>query len=412
MNGKKIASVICFFGFLAILSFIAFTGHRKQQEQEMEYELERQAVEEKLARDTVYNEEQIMERLTEAIILNEDDNVYMRVPTKYDQDSLMEMAKNIDPMLGRVTQLTYSIASSRNDDDDYSVQDDYAGVNFSFIKNDDYYVYEAIVEEKSIPNDRDKALKMKEVCQNFIDQNITSGMSEYEKELAIHDYIINNCDYSSQLTDDMTEFEAYGALVEHKAVCEGYSKATALLLRCCGIEATLVSGEANDSNAADTSNPDGSGSESVLMTSDGRVVDGHMWNQVKIDGLWYNLDTTWDDPTGDEPQLCHTYFNVDDAILRRNHEWDNKETNFCSSTVSNYYEKNGIYFRNDESFRDYVGQYLESGSREPLECAVTRADLSEETMSFIFNYDGISNYAISESGVDNYRIIHIYFNLE
>ncbi|MCR5214313.1 MAG: hypothetical protein K6E10_07835 [Eubacterium sp.] len=408
--GKGLTTIIILILGISLI-VLAYRGYKDQKEREAEYERESKAIEEEIAKDNVYSEEEILEKLENAMIANEDDNVFMRVPTSIDQDTIKEIAQRIDPMLGRVTEYSYATQSQQNifDDDHVSSEktDEFAGVSYKYIKYDDYYVYEAIVQGKEIPSDRTKAIKLKEVCQKFIDENITSTMSDYEKELAIHDYIINNCKYTTTFTTEKNEFEAYGVLVDHLAVCEGYAKATSLLLRCCNIESILVSGDAD----IDDANSIFDTVDGAIMTPDGQIISGHMWNQVKIDGLWYNLDTTWDDPVAEEDVLLHTYFNVDDTILRNNHEWDSKETNQCSSTLANYYEKNGLYFKTDSDFKEYIKNYLSQGSREKIECAVTNADLSEDGMYFLFDYDGINNYMIYHKDIPNYQIIELEFNI-
>jgi len=59
-----------------------------------------------------------------------------------------------------------------------------------------------------------------------------------------------------------------GGLLENTCVCEGYSKILQQVLKCNGIECKCVSGIGES--------------------------EGHAWNQVKIDGQWYNCDLTWD----------------------------------------------------------------------------------------------------------------------
>lgn len=54
-----------------------------------------------------------------------------------------------------------------------------------------------------------------------------------------------------------------GALVEGRAVCYGYSLALKYALNYFGIESEMIKGKT------------------------------HAWNQVKIDGKWYNVDLTW-----------------------------------------------------------------------------------------------------------------------
>lgn len=95
------------------------------------------------------------------------------------------------------------------------------------------------------------------------------GCSQYEKINRIHDYIITNVDYASDSSkSDYSRFTAYGALENGKAVCQGYS---VLFYRLCleaGIDARVISGTGNGI--------------------------AHSWNIVLLDGLYYNVDTTWD----------------------------------------------------------------------------------------------------------------------
>lgn len=93
----------------------------------------------------------------------------------------------------------------------------------------------------------------------------------YDQELYFHDYICQNTTYLTQEDDGYT---AYNALVEGRAVCEGYSRALQLLLDMVGIPNYLATGVGVDD----------SGSR-----------EGHMWNIVTIGGSNYHVDATWDD---------------------------------------------------------------------------------------------------------------------
>ena len=62
-------------------------------------------------------------------------------------------------------------------------------------------------------------------------------------------------------------------LKEHKGVCQGYALLALKMLRELGIETLYVVGEVN--------------------------TGPHAWNLVKVDGEWYHLDTTWNDPVPD-----------------------------------------------------------------------------------------------------------------
>lgn len=90
----------------------------------------------------------------------------------------------------------------------------------------------------------------------------------------IHDYLIANTEYDNELSSSSI-YTAYGALVEKKAVCEGYAKAFKYILDELEIPCVIACGLARNSN--------------------GRT-ESHAWNYVKIDGNWYAVDCTWDDP--------------------------------------------------------------------------------------------------------------------
>lgn len=409
MEIKRVVFWIMFIGFFVLIAVMGVVGKKQREAKELELEEEAKRVQAELEKETFRTDEEILGHLNEAMDDYTIDNVYMRVPGTYSDDELMDLARKIDPMKGRVTKMSYSRSTTRVGDNEASA-DYYAGINYSFEICDEYYVTQKIKEGKEIPNLEVDAQKLCDVCEKFLSEYIQPGMSDYDKELAVHDYIVNNCEYSFSDKNDMSEFYAFGALVNHKAVCSGYSRATALLLDLCDIDVKLISGDANNNNAADNSNPDGTGGIESYIAPDGTVVDGHMWNQVKIEGLWYNLDTTWDDPVGGEQTLRHTYFNVDDAILRLNHEWDSKDAEICSSTIQNYYEKNGLFFKSGDAYKEYLGTYLSEGNRDVLECAVSYPDTSEEGMYFVFDYSGITSYQITTCGVDGYEILSIEFN--
>ena len=78
----------------------------------------------------------------------------------------------------------------------------------------------------------------------------------------------------------MSAHDAYGALVEGRAVCQGYSDAVKIICDYYGIPCVCISG-----------------------TSDG---GGHMWNAIQMeDGKWYFVDLTWDDQ---ESSIYYDFF--------------------------------------------------------------------------------------------------------
>jgi hypothetical protein len=145
--------------------------------------------------------------------------------------------------------------------------------------------------------------------------------SDFEKELAVHDYLTARVLYQSD--GQPYEATAYGALVLGKASCEGYARAAKLLLEALGIESLLNTGNA---------------------TNSGGTTQAHMWNCVKVDGQWYQLDVTWDDPGTDNGGVRrYDYFNLTDAELALTHA-QRDELVKCTSTAANYFRYRGLYF--------------------------------------------------------------------
>lgn len=146
--------------------------------------------------------------------------------------------------------------------------------------------------------------------------------TDYEKELYIHDAVINSCTYSDE--EIFSESTAEGVLLEGRAKCSGYARAFKLLLEKAEIENVLISGMATD--------------------YDGNSVN-HMWNAVKLDGNWYFTDITWDDPVSDDgTEYCrHVFFNMNEDMLSRTHS-DYSFAYPCDSSSLYYYAYNDAYY--------------------------------------------------------------------
>lgn len=179
---------------------------------------------------------------------------------------------------------------------------------------------------------------------NRVLASLEEGMSEFDREKFVHDFVINNCIYKgtvSNISDGWEYFSAYGPIVKGEAVCEGYAKSMQLLLNLSGIECMTIRGE----------------SEGV----------GHMWNVIKIDEEWYHLDSTWDDTTNG---AIYDFFNIDDEMIKTSHtispnvdeasldesgENDLRYNFFvpeCSSTKAGYYSQSAAVIKDFDEETD------------------------------------------------------------
>ncbi|NRF94797.1 S-layer homology domain-containing protein [Paenibacillus frigoriresistens] len=158
-----------------------------------------------------------------------------------------------------------------------------------------------------------------------------AGMNDFEKEKAVHDYVISHLAYDKSLV----EHTAYGGLTKGTTVCQGYALLTYRLLTEAGISNKIVEGHAG-----------------------GQL---HTWNLVKLDGNWYHLDTTWDDPVPDvKGRLMYHYFNLTDAQMKRDHTWT------------------GTYPTASQDFIQALGQEVQSGA---MDAAASQALLSSTGLS-------------------------------
>ena len=173
----------------------------------------------------------------------------------------------------------------------------------------------------------------KTLAQSVVNKIITKGMSDFEKAKAIFDYMVMNIDYDydNYLADTIPDasYTALGALKNKYAVCAGYAKAFKLLCELSGLECDYVTGTAGGP---------------------------HAWNQVKIDGKWYNVDVTWGDPVSkgkdfnDHTFNNYGYFLISDELMYKDHKTQNAQHTCSSSLNLKAYEVGAPWFSNTNSF--------------------------------------------------------------
>ncbi|EKQ56798.1 MULTISPECIES: transglutaminase domain-containing protein [unclassified Clostridium] len=138
----------------------------------------------------------------------------------------------------------------------------------------------------------DMAAELDTKAREIVSNIAPDSMSQSDKELAIHDWIVNNTEYDQTFTI----YDPYNTLLKHTGVCEGYSMLAQKMFSLAGIKSTIVQG-----------------------TADGQA---HAWNMVYIDGKWRHVDCTWDDPVSFEDILSHKYYNLTDQEMEADHSWD------------------------------------------------------------------------------------------
>lgn len=139
---------------------------------------------------------------------------------------------------------------------------------------------------------QDEINEINNKVDKILSENVNNNMPPKEKIRAIHDYIINHTEYDKlkyeNKNDDTYKFNtAYGVLIEGYGTCNGYADAMEIFLDKMNIINYKISNEE------------------------------HIWNLVYLDGKWYHLDLTWDDPISDININRDTYFLISTKTLEK-----------------------------------------------------------------------------------------------
>lgn len=175
---------------------------------------------------------------------------------------------------------------------------------------------------------------------------LPEGASDFDKAVYFHDRIVTGCSFSSS---EKHVNSAYGVLVKGYGQCEGYAAAYAALCDKANIPNYMVVGK----------NENG---------------ESHAWNKILLDGNWYNVDCTWDDPIlkRSAPDFVrHDYLLVKDSEIEgKTHFTDELFSGMppCESDELNYFNGKGLMFDSAsegvKAFTEQVKAAGLSGGRE------------------------------------------------
>lgn len=209
-------------------------------------------------------------------------------------------------------------------------------LKYGYVGDEVLYIYpQYITSDKKPGEDTEQEIarqnieigKMQEAFDRNTQQLLSSvdeSMTDEEKLLALHDALVCHVSYSKESTGKYKNsiYTAYGAIVEGAGVCQSYALAYECLARLAGIQDIhLVSNTI------------------------------HSWNMVKLDGNWYHIDATFDDPVSDvNGRVLHKYFLISDKKLSENDKSGSHGTwapNY--SAESTKYDSGDYYWLNTES---------------------------------------------------------------
>jgi hypothetical protein len=259
----------------------------------------------------------------------------------------------------------------------------YLAIQFTFNNSENYYVIRKVLYGEDIPEENDRANAIYNAYMDFYTSCIKEPMSDFDKEVAAHDYLIKNCKYGYPANED-DAYHAYGAMVLGNAVCDGYTEAFFILMTCMGIDCDIVVGTANG--------------------------ELHAWNQVMLDNEWYNIDLTWDDSLPDMGEYVkHTYFNVSDSALEVTHAWDKSFYHSCDSVEKNYYRNTYAYYEDYGTFKTGISKQI--GRSQVLEAAIYNYSPTDSDLSFLYDSANIRKVQYLVDDMGDYNVVVIYINI-
>lgn len=99
------------------------------------------------------------------------------------------------------------------------------------------------------------------------------GKNTIEKIRIVQNYLIDTVDYDSNAGDNI--YNVYGTLINKRSVCEGYARSFKYIMDKLEIPCIIACGIGKNSTGS---------------------AESHAWNYVQINGDWYAIDVTWNDP--------------------------------------------------------------------------------------------------------------------
>lgn len=202
---------------------------------------------------------------------------------------------------------------------------------------------------------------------NIISKVNPSTMTDFEKVKFVNDTIVKNTVYSEQT--QASAHSAYAIAQEGKGVCQGYALLALKLLQSLGMDALYVTGDV--------------------------YTGGHAWNLVNVDGQWYHLDTTWNDPVPDRGKgVRYTYFLANDTQMKQDHAWITADYPKATSNdyafmhvVQDSYEKDSyVYYSNSQQNNTLYRLDMRTGENTALTKSRAQFITGEGDWLYFSNY--------------------------
>jgi hypothetical protein len=134
-----------------------------------------------------------------------------------------------------------------------------------------YFYYDLVFNVSYYTDPEQEAVLISEIEKLIASFGFDETASDYTKIKTVYDYICENVEYdygNLEKSAYSLKYSAYAALIDKKAVCQGYANLFYRIMGELGINCRIIAGRSKSQN--------------------------HAWNVVELDGVYYNVDSTWD----------------------------------------------------------------------------------------------------------------------
>lgn len=166
---------------------------------------------------------------------------------------------------------------------------------------------------------------------------VVKDKNDWEKEQYIHDFICENVTYDK--LKKQYSHEILGPLGQGVGVCEGIAKAVKVLCDKLSIPCIVVISENNPEK---------------------NIKYRHAWNVIRINGVWYHIDATFDNTLG-KKEVRYDYYNLDDKSIFKDHEPVIYKVPVCNEGDHFYYKEKKLSFTKLEEVAKRCQQAIKKG---------------------------------------------------
>jgi len=226
-----------------------------------------------------------------------------------------------------------------------------------------------------------KANEYKDYIKEYRDafmKGISMSAGDYEKIKYTYEFVILNTEYNIESEENQN---ILSVLYNGESVCQGYAKAFQYLVSNLNIQSALVVGYVNDE-------------------------EGHAWNLVRCNGLYYYVDCTWGDSSYSVNEdslpgmgINYDYLNITTDELQKTHVIDNFAlVPSCVSNKDNYYVKEGLYFTSvDAQQLSNAFENAKAGNKKNVELKCSSKSVFDNMGTYLLDENHVFDYLSSST---------------